>query len=108
MRTLLIWDGVPDESVLYLIDDAPDWLEKVHGKRLLVAGGERPPNNEQNTLLMRVGDALCEHPDQCWNPDGKWACVWADKKVDFSEPLVLTPGRAVEVIRCGFVTYASR
>lgn len=101
MKTLLIWDQVPEESDLYLLPDAPDWLVKVHGK-YINAGGPLEPNEEQDKLLSRVSDAVCKNPDYYMNPEDELAGVWVGHLLLDDPNGGMSTDGPVKIVRCGF------
>jgi len=82
MQTLLIWNH-PEEVELYLIDDPPEWLEKIHGHLLNVT--EDP---EVDALLVRVCDAISTRLEWCENKNDELATTWADKELTGDLPHV--------------------
>lgn len=97
MKTLLIWDQVPEESDIYVIEDPPEWLDKCHG--LYINGGEM--SKEQDALMHRLNDALCETIEYCGNSDDELATKWSGLKADKDNPLIFEG--PIKVVRAGFV-----
>lgn len=97
MKTLLIWDQVPEESDIFVIDDAPEWLDKCHG--LYVNGGEM--SEEEDALMQRLSDALCATIKHCGNPNDDLATKWSGLKADKESPLIFN--EPIKIVRAGFV-----
>ena len=95
MQTLLIFDVIPESQIRVLIPDAPDWLPKVDG--LFVNDDDL--TDEQEAMLLRVSDALCQEPKHCNNPDDPLALQWRKLEIP---PLAIIDG-PVQVVRCGFL-----
>ena len=95
MRVLLIWEEIPEQTRLFVIEDAPEWLPKVHGYHINVNAA-----GEQEKLLLRVSDALCPDEEYCANPDDELATTWAANEVGRDKPFVVEAQSVVVV--CGF------
>lgn len=97
MKTLLIWEEVPETTSLYLIDDAPDWLGDCHMHYI--------NGNAQGEILdklSRVNDALCDTPEYYGNPEDELAGAWSDCKLGENESFVVEEG-PVRVVVSGFL-----
>jgi len=97
VKTLLIWEEIPDAITLYLIEDAPDWLVEVH---LNYINGDA--EGDVLDKLVRVGDALCETPEYYANAEDELAGAWADCKVGQNEAFELEEG-SLRVVVAGFI-----
>jgi hypothetical protein len=99
MKTLLIWDSFGETDLgMYVIDDPPDWLPKIHHQFLGGMG-----DDDVCALLERVNDALCKNPDHYGNPDDELAGAWVSMKVDLGEVYLLDLGGPVQVVVSGCV-----
>lgn len=95
MQTLLIWDQGDWGTSLYLIPDAPDWVTDVEGVFL----NATESTDEQDKLICRISDAVCENPEHYYGSDCDIAGAWVKYK--------LGPGTTIEgscrIVMCGWI-----
>lgn len=102
MKTLLIWDSFGEADLgMYVIDDAPDWLPKIHHR--FINGPSPEDEAEISPFLDKVNDAICGNPDHMLDKDSELAGKWVGMKVDLSEAATLDLGGPVQVVVSGFV-----
>lgn len=99
MEILLIYENVPDETLVFLIPNAPDWVEKAHN--IYINASDCPEEGERYDAAMRLSDAVSSKPEYCNNPNDEWACAFRKHLVTAKKPIV-TKG-PVKVVRCGFL-----
>lgn len=98
-KTLLVFDWFGEEPIgFYLVDDAPEWLERCHGK---YGNGA---DEEIQELINRVSDAICENPEHWSMGDASDAIAgtWADKKIDMNLRAAVAIGD-VRIVVTGWV-----
>lgn len=99
MDVLVIFENVPESTDLFLILDAPEWVEQAHG--LYINDEDCPDEGPNREALDRLVDALSDKREHCGNPESEWACAFNKYRVKDEKPIV-TRG-AVKVVRCGFL-----
>jgi hypothetical protein len=99
MKTLLIWDTFGEDEAglgFYLIEDAPDWLERCHQYYL---NGDVP--EDVYPLLVRVCDAICTDIAFCTNADDELATTWTKLRLKTDD--VCEVGAPVRIVICGLI-----
>lgn len=94
-HTLLIWETFEESAKLFLIPDAPVWLNRCHRQLLNAAADE-----DIEALLLRVSDALCENADNWSNPEDPLAGLWAKHQLETH--VVAKIDVPVEIVCAGF------
>ena len=96
MKTLLIWEEIPENTRLFLIEESPPWITRLHGK-LINSNAE----GYELERLLEVSDAICERRDQCMLPDSPMSTTWAKNELDPNE--VNEIEGVMQVVVCGIV-----
>ena len=112
MKTIIIYDTVPEDTSVYVVENAPDWVRKCHG----VIINLNDYTEEQMDAMDRLLDAIQENPQFYHrsaeeHPErGQWAQhklqVYGEEDSDGNMPIlpiVQLDTNKVEVILCGFI-----
>lgn len=100
MKTLIIYDSCGEEELaFYLIDDAPEWLDKCHMKFRGGCYDDEPDCDEIESALANVDGAVC---DERWEDDyreemsDKELCgAWRKCRVDSLKPFAITADKVI-------------
>jgi hypothetical protein len=99
MQTLLIFENVPESTLVFLIPNAPEWVALAHGHYINTMGC--PDEGPEREALDRVNDAITEKKEWCGDPKSEWACAFRKYLVKDEKPIVIKG--QVMLVRCGFL-----